>query len=93
MLFLFSSLSPILMDVKHRKQQSIIYYSWTSLVCVDCLSYVFLSSSPIALQITEHFSLVISGAQKKTSDGFVIFSEFSLACLPTLALTNPAAPF
>ncbi len=54
MLFLFPSLSPFLIAVKHRKQKSVIYYSWTSPVCVDCLSYVFLSSSPITLQITEH---------------------------------------
>ena len=57
--------------------------------CMDCLTYVFFSSAPTALQTHTTFTLVISGAQKNRSDVFVIFSEFSLACLQTLALTNP----
>lgn len=78
---MFSSLSPILIDVKHRKQQSIVYYSWTSPVCVDCLSYVFLSSSPIALQITEHSCWLFLGLRRKHLMALLSFQSLAwLVC-------------
>lgn len=53
-MFLFPSLSPILINVKHCKQQPIIYYSWTSLVCIVCHTFPFLPLPSLPRQQSIH---------------------------------------
>lgn len=74
-----------LCETQQTNNQSSVIHEYPQ--CINC--HVFLSSSTSSHFPDKTVTVAISGAHKKRFDGFIVFSEFSLACLQTLLLTYP----